>query len=86
MEKREHGKMCLAREVVMKAMAWILAYQEKTVHLLEMGRSLLMMANEKRVSCSSQTTTGLVQVTDKLLKQIPPVYLGFPFNVEKTVL
>lgn len=47
--------------------------------------SLLMNFNEGLLSCSLQITTNGGRITDKVLKIIPPVYLGFQLKVEKAI-
>lgn len=53
---------------------------------LEAMKSRLMKNNEETLTCLSQTSSSDCRITDKLLKNIPPVSLAFAFNAEKANL
>lgn len=53
---------------------------------MEAEKRFFLKTNEENASYLSPTTTSGGRITSKLLKYIPPVYLGFAFNIEKAVL
>lgn len=86
MEKEKLGEDAVRMEVVVKAMTRSLVDLERSVIRLKMERRLARKTNENLLSCSSQTTSSGGRVTNKSLKNIPPIYLGFEFNVERAIL
>lgn len=86
MEKKKLEKNLLGKKVVMKAMTRNYVDQESIVILLKTWKSLLKKKNEELYSSSSQTTTSCGRIMDKILKNIPPVYLRFAFNIVGAIL
>lgn len=85
-EKEELGKTLLEEEIAIKAMTRFVKNLEGAVNRLKTEKSLFKKTNKNPAFGSSMATTSSGQIIDKLLKLIPPVYLGFAVNTEKAVL
>lgn len=67
-------------------MALSLVDLERSAIRLETERRVLIRTNEELHVCSLQSTSSSGLITDMLLNNIPPVYLGSAFNVDKAIL
>lgn len=85
MEEKKLEKAVLGSKIAMKAITWSILDLEKTVNCLDTEKSLLMNTSDELLHCSLQKTTRGDRVSDRLLKPIPPAYLGFEFSVQKAI-
>lgn len=67
----------------MRAMTLSLLVWDRIVNTFEAGKSFSIRQNKEFASSSSQKTISGGQTAGKLLKNSPPVYFLFAFNVEK---
>lgn len=81
MEKEKCEKSMLDKEVAMKEMIPILVDLEGFLNHLEMEKRLMMKTTEEMHLCSLQKMATSSQVMDRLLENIPILYVEFASNV-----
>lgn len=86
MERQKPEKKFVKDGVPLKGVTGSFMDLKWTDNCLKTKESLLMKRNQKHVSFSSWTTTHGCQITDRFLKSIPLLYLGFAFIVKKAAL
>lgn len=70
----------------MKAIILSLADLERSVICRKTERRFLIKADEHLLFCSLQKTMSGGRITDELLQNSRPVYVGLPLNVDKKIL
>lgn len=83
MEKEKCEETFLEKDVAMKAIISSVVDLERKVICLGTDKSCLMNTDENSLFRLLQTTISGGQITDKVLRNNSPVYLGLAHNAEK---